>query len=106
MLQPAQRYIEGSQSSYFFIHHLNQVIMYKGIVIAVGCMFALCIILLFTSIQTLNKVDERIERVNRMSVEYQIVVIDSVISVYDNNRFIGEVQLEGELESLINNDNQ
>jgi hypothetical protein len=80
--------------------------MYKGIVIAVGCMFALCIILLFTSIQTLNKVDERIERLNRMSVEYQIVVIDSVISVYDNNRFIGEVQLEGELESLINNDNQ
>lgn len=80
--------------------------MQKVIVIALGFMFALCLGLLVASIQNLNKVEERIERLNRMSVEYQIVVIDSVISVYDNNRFIGEVQLEGELESLINNDNQ
>lgn len=80
--------------------------MQKVIVIALGCMFALCLGLLFTSIQTLNKVEERIERLNRMSVEYQIVVIDSVVSVYDNNRFVGEVHLEGELKHLINNDNK
>lgn len=80
--------------------------MQRVIVIALGSMFALCLGLLVASIQNLNKVEERIERLNRMSVEYQIVVIDSVISVYDNNRFVGDIQLEGELESLINNDNQ
>lgn len=80
--------------------------MQKVIVIALGFMFALCLGLLVASIQNLNKVEERIERLNRMSVEYQIVVIDSVVSVYDNNRFVGEVHLEGELKHLINNDNQ
>lgn len=88
------------------ISPLKPVIMQRVIVIVFGCMFGLCVSLLFTSIKTLDKVDERIERLNRMSVEYQIVVIDSVVSVYDNNRFVGEVYLEGELESLINNDNQ
>ena len=80
--------------------------MYKGIVIVFGLMFALCLGLLVASIQTLNKVEERIERMNRMSVEYQIVITDTTVSVYDDNRFVGEVRLEGELKHLINNDNQ
>lgn len=81
-------------------------IMYKGIVIVFGLMFVLCLGLLVASIQTLNKVEERIERMNRMSVEYQIVITDTTVSVYDDNRFVGEVRLEGELKHLINNDNQ
>ena len=80
--------------------------MYKGIVIVFGLMFVLCLGLLVASIQTLNKVEERIERMNRMSVEYQIVITDTTVSVYDDNRFVGEVRLEGELKHLINNDNQ
>lgn len=80
--------------------------MQKGIIITLGFMLALCLGLLVASIQNLNKVEERIERLNRMTVEYQIVITDTIVSVYDNNRFVGDIQLEGELKSLINNDNQ
>jgi len=38
--------------------------------------------------------------------EYQFVVNDSMITVYDNNRIVGTVKIEGQLDSLIMLDNQ
>ncbi len=46
------------------------------------------------------------ERIDRINVEYQFVVTDDSLSVYDANRYVGSTMLEGGLEHLINNDNQ
>lgn len=55
---------------------------------------------LFSSINALNA------RVDRANVEYQFVVVDSTITVWDRNRHVGTVKLEGQLDSLIIADNQ
>jgi hypothetical protein len=46
------------------------------------------------------------ERIDRANVEYQFVVTDHTITVYDRNRIVGTVALEGQLDSLIKADNQ
>jgi hypothetical protein len=43
---------------------------------------------------------------DRANVEYQFVVTDSTITVWDDNRWVGTVKLEGQLDSLIISDNQ
>ena len=43
---------------------------------------------------------------NRADIEYQLIVIDDSIILYDQNRIVGKVKLEGELDNLIINDNQ
>ena len=45
------------------------------------------------------------DRLNRMAVEYQFVVTDSTMTVYDGSRVVGDVRIEGELNDLINADN-
>lgn len=45
------------------------------------------------------------DRLNRMAVEYQFVVTDSTMTVYDGSRVVGDVRIEGELNNLINADN-
>jgi len=44
-------------------------------------------------------------RLTRMAVEYQFIVTDSTMSVYDGSRLVGNVRIEGQLDSLINADN-
>jgi hypothetical protein len=41
----------------------------------------------------------------RTNCEYQFVVIDRNIKVFDGNRVVGTVPIEGQLDSLINADN-
>jgi hypothetical protein len=38
--------------------------------------------------------------------EYQFVVTDDSVTVYDVNRIVGTIKLEGQLDSLITLDNQ
>lgn len=69
----------------------------------VSVMFILCVYTLFMSIQTIENINNRLDRVN---VEYQFVVTDDSISVYDDNRVVGTVKIEGQLDSLIIADNK
>lgn len=68
-----------------------------------GIFFSVCMYLSFKSVQTLQALNNRLDRAN---VEYQFVVTDSMITVYDANRVVGTVKLEGQLDSLITSDNQ
>lgn len=38
--------------------------------------------------------------------EYQFIVTDDSVTVYDSNRIVGTIKLEGQLDSLITLDNQ
>ena len=47
------------------------------------------------------------DRVDRQNVEYQFVISDKdSITVFDKERFVGVVKLQGQLDSLIIKDNQ
>lgn len=58
--------------------------------------------LCYESISTLKSVEDH---TNRLNTEYQMVVTDSTITVYDASRIVGTVKLEGELNDLIASDN-
>jgi len=67
-------------------------------------LIALCSLYLsFKGVETLDSINNRMDRSN---VEYQFVVTDSTITVWDDNRWVGTVALEGQLDSLITSDNQ
>lgn len=68
-----------------------------------GIFFSVCMYLCFKSVQTIQALNNRLDRAN---VEYQFVVTDSMMTVYDANRVVGTVKLEGQLDSLITSDNQ
>jgi len=57
----------------------------------------------FKSIQTLDSINARL---NRANAEYQFVLSQDSITVFDNNRFVGTVRLEGQLDSLMIVDNE
>jgi hypothetical protein len=64
----------------------------------------LCILYILVScLNTLSAINDRVDRAN---VEYQFVVEDSDLIVYDGNRVVGRVKIEGQLEELITEDNQ
>jgi hypothetical protein len=73
----------------------------KNIIISI--LLLTSIYLSFRSINTLESINARIDRDD---VEYQFVVTDSTITVWDDNRFVGTVKLQGELDSLIIADNE
>lgn len=62
----------------------------------------IAIILLF-NVRELKEINNRL---NRANVEYQLVVEDRDIVIYDKNRFVGRVRLQGQLDSLLREDNQ
>lgn len=62
-----------------------------------------CAYIPFTLINKLNNIEDRLDRAN---VEYQFVVTDDSLTVYDNNRVVGTVKIEGQLDSLIIADNK
>lgn len=72
--------------------------------LSVTAIVALCSLYLsFKGVKTLDNINNRI---NRANVEYQFVVTDSTITVWDKNRYVGDVKLEGQLDSLIVADNE
>lgn len=73
------------------------------ILIPISILLVLCCYLLFRSFGTLENINGRLDRAN---VEYQFVVTDTIITVYDDNRIVGSVKLEGQLDSLIIADNE
>jgi hypothetical protein len=77
--------------------------MKEFVVIAVSIVLTLCTYMLFRSFGELKSINDRLDRAN---VEYQFVVTDSTITVWDNNRLVGNVKLEGQLDSLIMADNE
>lgn len=57
---------------------------------------------MYVNAKTLGSVEERL---NRFNSEYQMVVTDSNVTIFDANRVVGTVRLEGELNDLITSDN-
>lgn len=55
------------------------------------------------SIQTLDSINNRL---NRANAEYQFVLSQDSVIVFDNNRLVGTVRLEGQLDSLMVADNE
>ena len=45
-------------------------------------------------------------RVDRHNVEYQFVLTDCYMTVYDDNRIVGTIEIEQKLDSLIMADNE
>jgi predicted acetyltransferase len=74
--------------------------------------FLLCLIgvislsSLYVSSRAVDTLDKINSRINRASTEYQFVVTDTMMTVWDNNRYVGLVKIEGELDSLIIADNE
>jgi hypothetical protein len=66
-------------------------------------LIAFCLYIGYLSILAHRQTSERIDRAN---VEFQIVVEDSTITVWDKEMFIGRVKLQGELDSLMVDVNQ
>ena len=60
-------------------------------------------IMMYICFDALEGVNNRLDRANS---EYQFVVEDSDLIVYDGNRVVGRVKIEGQLEELITEDNQ
>jgi len=74
------------------------------IIVMMGAVVLLCSLYLsFKSIETLESVNNRLDRAN---VEYQFVITDRTITVWDDNRLVGTVKLQGELYKLIIADNE
>lgn len=71
--------------------------------IIVSIVFILCTYISFRSVQTLEGINNRLDRVN---VEYQFVVTDDSLTVFDKNRVVGTVKLQGQLKYLLIQDNQ
>lgn len=67
-------------------------------VITICCLYICC-----KAVDALDSINSRVDRAN---VEYQFVVTDSTITVWDKNRYVGDVKLEGQLDSLITADNE
>ena len=87
----------------YFIHQINKQFIKEFVVIAVSVVLTLCTYMLFRTFGELKAINDRLDRAN---VEYQFVVTDSTITVWDDNRWVGTVKLEGQLDSLIISDNQ
>lgn len=76
----------------------------KDLLLCVLALFTLASFYLFY--QSINALENINDRLDRSSVEYQFVVTDTLMTVYDHNRVVGTVRIEGELENLIIADNQ
>jgi hypothetical protein len=63
----------------------------------------LMVIIILFAVRELKQINNRLDRAN---TEYQFVVEDRDIIVYDGNRLVGRVKLEGQLDSLLVDDNQ
>lgn len=77
--------------------------MKQFILVAVATMLTVSLYFSYQSLQTIQALNNR---VNRANVEYQFVVTDSTMTVFDGNRYVGTVKIQGQLDSLIIADNE
>lgn len=72
--------------------------------------FSLLIVLLllvglFVSLNMVREMNNISRRVDRMNYEYQLVIENDSIMVFDKNRPVGKVKMEGALQILLMEDN-
>ena len=77
----------------------------KENVFKISSLFLIAVSMLLSLI-SFNKITATDERINRMNYEYQLVVEDNIVKIFDGNRYVGKALLQGELNELIISDNQ
>ena len=61
----------------------------------------------YFSYRSLETIQALNQRVSRTHAEYQLIISDSAqITIFDQTRYVGTVKLEGQLDSLLIDDNQ
>lgn len=60
---------------------------------------------LFISFNTVREMNNITHRIDRSNYEYQLVIQNDSIMVFDKNRPVGKVKLEGELKNLLVEEN-
>jgi hypothetical protein len=70
-----------------------------------GLIFLFVLIGLYLSLKITKDLNAVSERIDRQNVEYQLVIDHDSIILFDKNRPVGKVKLEGDLEVLLMEDN-
>ncbi len=73
--------------------------------ILTGLIFLFILIGLYFSLKITRDLNAVNDRINRQNFEYQLVIDDDSIILFDKNRPVGKVKLEGDLEVLLMEDN-
>lgn len=60
----------------------------------------------YLSLECINSLKAIDNRIDRQAVEYQFVVTDSMMTVYNDNQVVGTVKIQGQLDSLLVDYNQ
>jgi hypothetical protein len=60
---------------------------------------------LFVSLKTVREMNNVSKRIDRINYEYQLVIENDSIIVFDKNRPVGKVKMEGQLQVLLMEDN-
>lgn len=63
----------------------------------IGTILVLCLCLLFTSIGLVNSVKKSLPD----ETQFQFVVTDSMMTVYNGPNYVGTVKVQGQLDSLL-----
>jgi hypothetical protein len=64
------------------------------------------ILSLMISCVAFNMIKNVNERIDRSKYEYQLIVEDDSVKIFEGNRYVGTALLEGQLSDLIIEDNQ
>lgn len=72
--------------------------------------FTICIALflllgLYFSVKNTAEIKSIKERMDRQDVEYQLIIEDDSLIIFDKDRFVGKVKCQGQLDSLLIEDN-
>jgi len=73
--------------------------------ILTGLIFLFVLIGLYFSLKITKDLNAVSERIDRQNMEYQLVIDHDSIILFDKNRPVGKVKLEGDLEVLLMEDN-
>lgn len=66
----------------------------------------LLILSLYVGLKSLIAIDKINDRIDRQPVEYQFVVTDSMMTVFNGDQVVGTVKVQGQLDSLLVDYNQ
>jgi len=64
------------------------------------------ILSLMISCVAFNMIKNVNERIDRSKYEYQLIVEDDSVKIFEGNRYVGTASLEGQLRDLVIGDNQ
>jgi hypothetical protein len=70
-----------------------------------GIIFLFVLIGLYLSLKITKDLNAVNDRINRQNSEYQLVIDHDSIILFDKNRPVGKVKLEGDLQVLLMEDN-